>query len=435
MKNLGSGKLYYNVENKFNNKIYALSCQPRVELHKVLTYGPSLPNRDENNNVKMVNGRAYISSQCIKSAWRRALNNRLEKSNTIRTIYFLDVIDEWIDLLNVSDEVKKELEDLSISLLVGLEGDKNKVEISNDGRRKLKTANQYTVYQFEAFIDWIKEDNIIEELEAETKSKEFEMKKKKFKAVLANLKLTEELALYGTFSADLGVRIDGGISVNMAYSITEHRNQKDFFTAEDTFSRMFPYKNVGSSACHMNTKDVLSNSLYVYSSFDIGIILRNFCLGVDISVKENQEIIKKMTANEFEAYFWDYLTVHPEANKRSMPSFPDPHFVLAVLGNSQQPRTYDGIYMGETIKKDENTVVHKVALEKLVNDLINDNCTIRLKTYNKRSLIMKKYKGEFSLSDEEIAELNNKDIDVESYYEPFIESVKEMIMGIEFIEA
>lgn len=231
-----------------------------IEFHILKNYPPTNLNRDETGTPKSCffggSQRGRISSQCLKSTWRRSDN--FKKLNLgIRTRYLPDLIAMELAKRGIAAEY--------------IEAAKKK--ITGFGNKESKESDDMRTTQIMTFSseDVLSITNVVEASIKEVKSiKDFEkIRVKQWKDRMKDIKIrpiTLDIALFGRMITDDSfANVEASMQVAHAISTNEVNAESDFFTAVDDLKNQFS-TDIGSAM--MGDTDFNSCCYYIYASLD-----------------------------------------------------------------------------------------------------------------------------------------------------------------------
>lgn len=439
------------ITNQFDGKKYALSKNPMVELNIVRSIGPSLLNRGEHGEAKMVLDRSRLSSQCTRHEIRKEIHRLFDETpvrDTVRTNYFLEMVKDRLDSLELSEE---ELDKFTDFLLYMISSSEKEV-LSKE--KRTNTMHQLTFDEANAIFDYALKDELFasilemprkkatkkkkadeEEVSEEIETDKWDYSKVKFDKdklmeILHSMPLSYEIALFGRFDAALG-RIDGAIGNGHSYSLEAFANDYDYFVANDTLlENLFDgpdKRKMNPGAGILSEKDVVSNTMYNYTYVNPSILIHNLSLGRDISKKDVRDAIINEAIDLIEAYIWCCVEVHPSAHQKDMATFSNPTFMYATIGNDVKNESLDSVFIRKTFRTEGEKAVDEIAQEHMITHLgINP---FNRNTYVKRSLVTML---DVTASQKEL--LDKKNITVDETLDAFLDTVKKELESIEFVE-
>lgn len=291
-----------------------------VQLHLLVSYPPSNPNRDELGQPKtaVMGGtqRSRISSQSLKRAWRNSeiwKDEGLNIGTRTRELFLSEEHGFLYDkLLKKHGEKKAEEYTKSIlSVFAKTAKVKEKPEAPIDEKYVGKEiVIEQPIHFSDMEIERIKA--LVERLD-----------KKPTEAELINL-LDEnprsiDLAMFGRMIAKRpDANVEAAVQVAHAISINEVEIEDDFFTAVDDLNK--------HGSAHMGEQEFVSAIYYLYLCIDKRLLLKN--LG-------NNGNTKKLATKSLKALVKSAAMVAPTGKQNSYANRAHAFYILAEKGNAQ----------------------------------------------------------------------------------------------------
>lgn len=303
-----------------------------IQLHLLVSYPPSNPNRDELGQPKVAimggTQRSRISSQCLKRAWRTSeiwkhqglgigLRSRSIGINIAQ--YLLSTVDqskkkEVKELIDKTKSILEQfvkpdsIEKVSDKLFEGSEKILGIEEIN--GTSDLFEVNQ--VLKGEKI--YLKQPIHFSTREL-SNIKEFLDGKKALDQILDEEPRDIDLAMFGRMIAKRpDVNAEGAIQVAPAISINEVEIEPDFFTAVDDLNK--------HGSAHMGEQEFVSAIYYLYICIDTALLIENLN---DKNLA--QKAIKVLTETA--------ALIAPSGKQNSYANRAQAFYVLAEKGNAQ----------------------------------------------------------------------------------------------------
>ena len=332
---------------------------PLIELHVLRAIGPTLLNRDFNNQIKKVtfggSTRVRFSAQSLMKAIRDYRGTTGSYNIHSRMLPF-----------SIAREIEsrgKEYKELATN-----------VEEVYTASPKMKGATaQVLVYSPHDVEDIASSIINAYDKDKDTFSKDY---KKSINSIEEELKSNAETrevddmtALKGRMSTDLQYvdTIESAVSVNHAYSVDEWAGDVDCFTATDDAAKMLSFfgNTDVSGAGMLETLDISANTFYQYANIDTRTLFENVLRGVDVS--DTQAVNNAITRmhNVAVNFIEDFATIVPDAKQHSMASRPMPACMLVTTKKWARAQSADREY-AEAIESKGSQGVTKIARDRLV---------------------------------------------------------------------
>ena len=286
-----------------------------IQLHFLTSYPPSNPNRDDLGRPKtaIMGGttRMRISSQALKSAWRKsdAFVEALKGKKSIRTkLMGVEVYNKLIKA-GVVDKKAKEW----AKKIAGVFG-KSKSENKDKPLEELE-IDQITVFSPEELtaIDTISQTLIKEQREPTAEELE----------LLREVNSAADVAMFGRMLAS-SPKFNVEAAVQVAHAVTVHKVavEDDFFTAVDDLNR----GEVDRGSAHMGDTEFSSGLFYLYICINKTLLIENLGGNKDLADKTLEALVEAAA------------TVAPGGKQNSFGSRVRASYILAEKG-MQQPRS------------------------------------------------------------------------------------------------
>jgi len=299
-----------------------------VQLHMLIPYPPSNPNRDDLGRPKTaVMGdaeRLRISSQCLKRAWRESevFEEAAKGHMGTRTKHVGDVVKR--KLLDM--KVKESLADKCAKGIAEVFGKLGSESKSEDNADKKTKKNDLVLKQLAHISpeEWASIDALIAGIAKtgnEPGEQDLLLLRKDNKAV--------DIALFGRMLADVP-KYNCEAAAQVAHAITVHKVavEDDFFTAVDDLN--MGEEDVGAG--HMGVVEFGAGLFYLY-----------ICINKTLLV-ENLQGDSDLANNGMAALVEAAATVAPSGKQNSFASRTRALYVLAEKG-SQQPRSLAAAFL------------------------------------------------------------------------------------------
>lgn len=290
-----------------------------IQLHLLVSYPPSNPNRDELGQPKtaIMGGtqRSRISSQSLKRAWRTSEiwgTDGLGIGKRTRELFIEKKPEElslYEKLIEKHGEAKAE-EYVKAILKIFAKTDKveQKAEASINEKfvgKEIVTAQPIHFSNTE--VDRIKE--LVDKLSKEPTKEELE-------SLLDERPRDIDLAMFGRMIAKRPDKnIEAAVQVGHAISINEVEIEDDFFTAVDDLNK--------HGSAHMGEQEFVSAIYYLYLCIDTKLLLSNL---------SNDETLAK---NSLEALVNAAAMVAPTGKQNSYAHRAQAFYILAEKGDAQ----------------------------------------------------------------------------------------------------
>lgn len=341
------------------DKMQANGDLPLIELHILRAIGPTLLNRDFNNQIKKVtfggSTRVRFSAQSLMKAIRDYRGTSGSYNIHSRMLPF--------SIARAIESRGEEYNELA-----------GKVEEFYTVNKKTKGATaQVLVYSPHDVEDIASTIINAYDNDKDVFSKDY---KKSIDGLSSTLKLNAEsrevddmTALKGRMSTDLQYvdTIESAVSVNHAYSVDEWAGDVDCFTATDDAAKMLSFFGDidVSGAGMLETLDISANTFYQYANIDTRTLLENVLRGVDMSDDSAiKEAITRMH-NVAVGFIEDFATIVPDAKQHSMASRPMPACMLVTTKKWARAQSADREY-AEAIEPKGTQGVTSIARDRLV---------------------------------------------------------------------
>lgn len=287
-----------------------------IQLHLLVSYPPSNPNRDELGQPKtaVMGGtqRSRISSQSLKRAWRNSeiwKDEGLNIGTRTRELFLSKEHGFYNKLLEKHGEKKaEEYAESILSVFAKTTKVKQKAEAPIDEKFVGKEiVTEQPIHFSETEIARIK--SLVESLD-----------KKPTKAELENL-LDEnprsiDLAMFGRMIAKRpDANVEAAVQVAHAISINEVEIEDDFFTAVDDLNK--------HGSAHMGEQEFVSAIYYLYLCVDKKLLLKNLGNKEELANKSLKALVKSAAM------------VAPTGKQNSYANRAKAFYVLAEKGDTQ----------------------------------------------------------------------------------------------------
>lgn len=330
-----------------------------IELHTLRTLGVSSLNRGENGEVKTTIvgdiARSRISSQAMKAPIRE------EFGQTLRTrVLFSNY------LIPKCKEEHPELEkDFRVIAKILLE---QKDQIMAYSEEEVNAIYDFIIHMSEEDKELLLYGNESKNKLSKTEKERVETMKSELKSNLTKAvrqsDVSLDVAIFGRMSTDGPLyTIPSAVHINHAYSIDQHHNEEDFFTAFD---------NLKKESAHLNASEFTSATMYSYMNIDPVQVYRNLMLPVEnrgltpeeykkVSVQKKELAIKGVVkAAEL------MLQVLPSGKQNAMASYPMPSMIYATIDNHTYPCTLDPCFNRIVRSYNDKSVV-STGTERIMN--------------------------------------------------------------------
>jgi CRISPR system Cascade subunit CasC len=286
-----------------------------VQLHLLVSYPPSNPNRDELGQPKtaIVGGtqRSRISSQSLKRAWRTSeiwKNESLQIGTRTRELFLSQEYGLYDKLLKKPGKEKAEkCAEKILSVFAKTTKVKPKAEAAVDEKFiGKKIVTEQPIHFSDTEVARIKA--LVEKLSDEPTQDELD-------SLLDDSPHNIDLAMFGRMIAKRPDKnIEAAVQVSHAISINEVEIEDDFFTAVDDLNK--------HGSAHMGEQEFVSAIYYLYLCIDTKILLRN--LGNDKLVKGSLKALVNSAA-----------MVAPTGKQNSYANRAQAFYILAEKGDAQ----------------------------------------------------------------------------------------------------
>jgi len=310
-----------------------------IQLHLLVSYPPSNPNRDELGQPKMaiVGGtqRSRISSQSLKRAWRTS--------------------EVWEKLgLNIGKRTRELFLDKELNLygqLLNKHGEKNAEKfakkIMDVFAKTAKVKDKAEAPIDKAFIgkEIVTEQPIhfsiaeIERIKQLVASLEKEPTEEQLESLLDETPRNIDLAMFGRMIAKRpNANSEAAVQVAHAISINEVEIEPDFFTAVDDLNK--------HGSAHMGEQEFVSAIYYLYLCIDTKLLLEN--------IKDKtlaQQAIKALTETA--------AVIAPTGKQNSYANRAQAFYILAEKGDAQ-PRNLSLAFLKAMSAADPEKAIEKL---------------------------------------------------------------------------
>lgn len=337
-----------------------------IEVHSLTALMPSLLNRGENGEAKTITiggtKRARISSQCLKYAMTQVDGKR----SFIATKHISEML------------LKMNNEDLELS-----EDEKNIVKTAIEKTAKILFIDAITRFTdaeinsiYCAFKDYKEYEGISDA------KKIAKIIKDKVDSVRNNLEMQLNMAIYGRFTAvkdNIGYTNESAIHMAHAFSIDAYSDDRDFFTAVDSF---IADTEDMSGAGMLQSSDIEGNTMYKYMNLSPIIAWENVNKGLTVN--------KEALADEMVNAVVDFIIKSPVAKQHSNASYERPSIVYITVGEVA-PITM-GSRFQKVIKPRNNKTVMEQGIEKFIDHIKDDAYAMDECGYDKKyAIILSEY--------------------------------------------
>lgn len=303
-----------------------------IQLHLLVSYPPSNPNRDELGQPKTAivgnTQRSRISSQSLKRAWRTSeiwKSEGLKIGTRTRELFLSKEHDFYDKLLEKHGEKKAEkYAEIILKTFADTESVKKKKEAPVDEKFEGKKLITKQPIHFS--------DTEIEKIKALVDHLDKEPTKEQLEDLLDNRPRDIDLAMFGRMIAKRpDANVEAAVQVAHAISINEVEIEDDFFTAVDDLNR--------HGSAHMGEQEFVSAIYYLYLCVDNELLITN--LGGD----------KKLAAEPLKALVNAAAMVAPTGKQNSYANRAQAFYILAEKGDAQ-PRNLSLAFL-EAIPADD----------------------------------------------------------------------------------
>lgn len=310
-----------------------------IQLHLLVSYPPSNPNRDELGQPKVasVGGtqRSRISSQSLKRAWRNSKiweEQGLKIGKRTRELFLDKDLNLYGKLVNKHGEKNAEKYAkaiLDVFAKTAKVKDKTEAPVDKELIGK-EIVTEQPIHFSTVEIERIKQ--LVNNLEAEPT-------KEQLAALLDESPRNIDLAMFGRMIAK---RPDGNseaaVQVAHAISINEVDIEPDFFTAVDDLNK--------HGSAHMGEQEFVSAIYYLYLCVDTQLLLENL---KDISLAE--QAIKALTETA--------AVIAPTGKQNSYANRAQAFYILAEKGDTQ-PRNLSLAFLKAMSSAEPEAVIEKL---------------------------------------------------------------------------
>ena len=313
-----------------------------IQLHLLVSYPPSNPNRDELGQPKtaIMGGvqRSRISSQSLKRAWRTSeiwKTKGLDIGKRTRELILDKELGLYEKLLNKhGDKNAEKYTKAILDMFAKTAKVKQAKEAPVDERFVGKEiVTEQPIHFSSQEIANIKK--LVDELEKEPTKEQLE-------ALLDNTPRDIDLAMFGRMIAKRPDKNqEAAMQVAHAISINEVEIEPDFFTAVDDLNK--------HGSAHMGEQEFVSAVYYLYLCIDTEQLLKNLSNDKVLAEKAIKAVVESAAI------------IAPSGKQNSYAHQAQPFYILAEKGNAQ-PRNLSLAFL-KPIKADDA----EVAIEKLRN--------------------------------------------------------------------
>lgn len=343
-----------------------------IEVHALVNTMPSLLNRGENNEAKTITiggvKRARISSQCMKYAMTLVDNKRkfvaTRKMPEILKAKLMNdnAIENKEEILAIIDEVSKIL--------------------------FIDAVTRYTDAEIEDIYKAICNKNIY--ASCKKPAEKAKIIKEAVDSEHSSRRMQESIAVWGRFTANgdnIGYTNDSAVHMSHAISIDEYFDDRDFFTAVDSY---IAENDELTGAGMLQSSDISSNVMYKYMNVSPVIAYENMAKGL---MDNNVDAL----ADELVDAVLKFIVVSPIAKQHSNASNERPGVVYITVGEVA-PITMGGRFQ-KVIFARRNKSVMEQGIEKFMAHIKDDAYECDDRGYEKRYAILlseyEEYKAKF----------------------------------------
>ncbi len=287
-----------------------------IQLHLLVSYPPSNPNRDELGQPKtaIVGGtqRSRISSQCLKRTWRTSEiweKEGLKICTRTRELFLDDGLGLYEKLLGKhgADNAENYAKAI-LSVFAKTAKVKPKAEAPIDEKFIGKEiVTEQPIHFSDTEKGKIKA--LVEDLDKEPTKKELEN-------LLDNYPRDIDLAMFGRMIAKRpDANVEAAVQVAHAISINETEIEDDFFTAVDDLNK--------HGSAHMGEQEFVSAIYYLYLCIDKELLLKNLNGNKTAAAKPLQTLVKTAAM------------VAPTGKQNSYANRAHAFYILAEKGDAQ----------------------------------------------------------------------------------------------------
>jgi CRISPR system Cascade subunit CasC len=290
-----------------------------LQLHLLVSYPPSNPNRDELGQPKtaVMGGtqRSRISSQSLKRAWRKSEiweNEGLGIGIRTRELFLSKEHGCLYDkLLKKHGEKAEEYAKKIMSVFAKTTKVKQKAEAPIDEKYVGKEiVTEQPIHFSDTEISRIK--TLVDRLDKEPTEEELE-------GLLDKSPRDIDLAMFGRMIAKRpDANVEAAVQVSHAISINEVEIEDDFFTAVDDLNK--------HGSAHMNEQEFVSAIYYLYLCIDNKLLLKN--LGSNGNARE-------LAKKSLQALVKAAAMVAPSGKQNSYANRAQAFYILAEKGDAQ----------------------------------------------------------------------------------------------------
>jgi len=351
---------------------------PCINIHILRAIGPTLLNRDFNNQIKkLVFGgktRVRFSSQSVMKAIRTWRSERGNIGN--QSVHSRYLPEHLSRIIASKDEKYAELAtQVKTTLSKGKE------------LGKLDTIVVYTKNDIDAMAEIIirhydeNPEKLLKDMQGNKKEKE---QKNLWTDVVKELQISasergldDMTALKGRMATDntFGDTIESAVSVNHAYSVDEWQGDTDFFAATDDTKAMLSFitgenESVTGGAAMLDLTDIAANVFYQYANIDTRTLLQNVLRGIDLENKEEVDYAVKRMKRIAAEFIQDFAMFTPEAKQHSMASTPEPICMAITSSKYGRPLSADKEFVRLVVPCGDKST-DRIARSRLVNFINN----------------------------------------------------------------
>lgn len=311
-----------------------------TQLHLLVSYPPSNPNRDELGQPKtaIMGGtqRSRISSQSLKRAWRTSAiwkNESLKIGTRTRELFLFQEYSLYDKLLKKHDEKKAEkFAEAILSVFAKTTKVKQKAEAPIDEKFVGKEIVTEQPIHFS--------DTEIEKIKALVDRIDKEPTKEQLDALLDGTPGDIDLAMFGRMIAKRpDANVEAAVQVAHAISINEVEIEDDFFTAVDDLNK--------HGSAHMGEQEFVSAIYYLYLCVDNKLLLKTLS-GNEKLAKESLKALVNAAA-----------MVAPTGKQNSYANRTQAFYILAEKGDAQ-PRNLSLAFLKATPADDPESAIKQL---------------------------------------------------------------------------
>ncbi len=287
-----------------------------IQLHLLVSYPPSNPNRDELGQPKtaIMGGtqRSRISSQSLKRAWRTSeiwKTEGLAIGTRTRELFLSKDYGLYNNLLEKHGEKKaEEYAKAILNVFAKTAKVKQKPEAPVDEKFVGKEiVTEQPIHFSDTEIKKIK--SLVDNLDKEVSKEELE-------SLLDESPRDIDLAMFGRMIAKRPDKNrEAAVQVGHAISINEVEIEDDFFTAVDDLNK--------HGSAHMGEQEFVSAIYYVYLCIDTKLLLNNLSNDIDLAKKSLEALVNTAAV------------VAPTGKQNSYAHRAQAFYILAEKGDAQ----------------------------------------------------------------------------------------------------